>query len=69
MQKQALDDAGETGNYNQEIIDYNRLDEKVLFEQGADPDSPPVRVSAEDVIKEIDDELEGLESIMRCSLG
>lgn len=69
MQKQALDDAGETGNYNQEIVDYNRLDEKVLFEQGADPDSPPVRVSAEDVIKEIDDELEGLESIMRCSLG
>tara|TARA_R110002074_G_scaffold232026_2_gene403496 strand:- start:1195 stop:3021 length:1827 start_codon:yes stop_codon:yes gene_type:complete len=69
MQKQALDDAGETGNYNQEIIDYNRLDEKVLFEQGADPDSLPVRVSAEDVIKEIDDELEGLESIMRCSLG
>ena len=69
MQKQALDDAGETGNYNQEIVDYNRLDEKVLFEQGADPDSLPVRVSAEDVIKEIDDELEGLESIMRCSLG
>lgn len=69
MQKQALDDAGETGNYNQEIVDYNRLDEKVLFEQGADPDSLPMRVSAEDVIKEIDDELEGLESIMRCSLG
>jgi hypothetical protein len=69
MQKQALDDSGEIGNYNQEIVDYNRLDEKVLFVQGADPDSLPVRVNAEDVIKEIDDELEGLESIMRCSLG
>ena len=67
MQKQALDDVGETGNYNQEIVDYNRLDNKVIFVKG-EGDNPPVMVNAEDLIKEIDNELEGLESIMRCSL-
>ncbi len=67
MQKQALDNIGETGNYNQEIVDYNRLENKMLFVKGADDSIE--RVNAEELIKDIDDELESLESIMRCSLG
>ena len=51
--------------YNQVLSDIE--ENKMLFVKGADDSIE--RVNAEELIKDIDDELESLESIMRCSLG
>lgn len=65
LQDAALSEAGFTKAYNEEISIYNTLENKRLIE--LDEKGNHVLVSADDVIKAIDDDLEGLESIMRCS--
>lgn len=65
LQDSALTEAGFTKAYNEEIAIYNTLENKRLFD--LDEDGNVVFTSADDVIKAIDDDLEGLESIMRCS--
>ncbi len=65
LQDAALTEAGFTKAYNEEMAIYNTLENKRLFD--LDEDGNVVFTSADDVIKAIDDDLEGLESIMRCS--
>ena len=45
------------------MAEYSRLPEKKLYNEAGE------LIDADDVIKAADDELNGLESIMRCSIG
>jgi hypothetical protein len=49
-------------NFDEEMANYNRLEAKYAIVDGKIVDSAKV-------IKELDDDLDGLESIMRCSIG
>ena len=65
MEKEILEELDELENFNEEMVQFNRLEKKQLIEgEGED-----VRlVDAQKQIDELDKELEDLQSIMRCSL-
>ncbi|MCS5594177.1 MAG: hypothetical protein NZ730_06500 [Porticoccaceae bacterium] len=64
-----LDEEGLTKAYNEEIATFNAIDKEKRFAQEIDADGQVTFVPADDIIKAIDDDLEGLESVMRCSRG
>tara|TARA_A200000159_G_scaffold162030_1_gene185062 strand:+ start:1500 stop:3326 length:1827 start_codon:yes stop_codon:yes gene_type:complete len=67
LQGQALEDAGNKAQYNREIEAYNTLENKYAIV--LDDDGLPQVVNADNIVKQLDDDLDGLESIMRCSRG
>lgn len=62
MQRQELDDNGLGDVYDTDMALYNQLETKMAIVDGK-------LVDASVVIKELDDELDGLDSVMRCSIG
>lgn len=67
LQGQALEDAGNKAQYNREIEVYNTLEAKYAIV--LDDDGLPQLINADNIVKQLDDDLDGLESIMRCSRG
>jgi hypothetical protein len=63
MERQSLDDAGFSRAFDEEVQTYNTLDKKFAIVDGQ------IVEGADDLIKALDEDLEGLESIMRCSRG
>lgn len=63
MERQSLDDAGFSRAFDEEVQAYNTLDKKFAIVDGE------IVEGADDLIKALDEDLEGLESIMRCSRG
>jgi hypothetical protein len=62
LERNALDSDGMGKNFDEDMANYNNLETKYAIVDGQ-------LVDATKVIKELDDDLEGLESIMRCSIG
>jgi len=62
LERNALDADGMSKNFDEDMANYNNLDTKYAIVDGK-------LVDGEQVIKELDDDLDGLESIMRCSVG
>lgn len=62
LERSALDSDGMGKNFDEDMANYNNLETKYAIVDGQ-------LVDATKVIKELDDDLEGLESIMRCSIG
>ena len=62
LERSALDSDGMGKNFDEDMANYNNLETKYAIVDGQ-------LVDAKRVIAEIDDDLEGLESIMRCSIG
>jgi len=62
MQRQDLDDNGLGEVYDSDMALFNQLETKMAIVDGELVDVAPI-------MKELDDELEGLNSIMRCSIG
>ena len=62
LERNALDADGIGKNFDEDMANYNNLDTKYAIVDGK-------LVDGEQVIKELDDDLDGLESIMRCSVG
>jgi len=67
LQAQALEDAGFSKQFDHEMAVYNSIDEPLAIKVADDGEQ--MLVDAKQIIKDIDDELEGLESIMRCTRG
>lgn len=63
LERAALDRDGIGKEFDYIMAEYNRLPEKKLYNEAGE------QIDADDVIKAADDELNGLESIMRCSIG
>ena len=63
LERAALDRDGTGKEFDYIMAEYNRLPEKKLYNEAGE------LIDADDVIKAADDELNGLESIMRCSIG
>lgn len=63
MQRQELDDNGLGDVYDTDIALYNQLEVKQTLDVNGKI------VDAEPIMKELENELEGLNSIMRCSIG
>lgn len=63
LERAALDQDGVGKEFDNIMAEYNRLPEKKLYNEAGE------LIDADDVIKAADDELNGLESIMRCSIG
>ena len=62
MQRQELDENGLGDVYDTDMALYNQLETKMAIVDGK-------LVDASAVIKELDDELDGLDSVMRCAIG
>lgn len=62
LERNALDADGMGKNFDEDMANYNNLDTRYAIVDGK-------LVDGEQVIKELDDDLDGLESIMRCSIG
>jgi len=62
LERNALDADGIGKNFDEDMANYNNLDTRYAIVDGK-------LVDGEQVIKELDDDLDGLESIMRCSVG
>jgi len=62
MQRQDLSDKGLDEAYDSDMALFNQLETKMAIVDGELVDAAPI-------MKELDDELEGLNSIMRCSIG
>jgi hypothetical protein len=62
LERSVLDADGMGKNFDEEMANYNRLEAKYAIVDGKIVDSAKI-------IKELDDDLDGLESIMRCSIG
>ena len=69
MHDDALRESGTREAFDREMATYNQLEKKELPEIGEDGMPTGNVVSAESVIKPIDDDLEGLDSVLRCSRG
>ena len=65
MQDAALSEAGFNKAYNEEVAIYNTLENKLAIELA--DDGTVTLKPVDDIVKAIDNDLEGLESIMRCS--
>lgn len=63
MQRQGLDDEGLGKDYDTDMNLYNQLETKLTI------DADGKIVDAEPIMKEFEKELDGLNSIMRCSIG
>ena len=63
LERAALDRDGVGKEFDYIMAEYNRLPDKKLYNEAGE------QIDADDVIKAADDELNGLESIMRCSIG
>jgi len=63
LERAALDRDGIGKEFDYIMAEYSRLPEKKLYNEAGE------LIDADDVIKAADDELNGLESIMRCSIG
>ena len=63
LERQVLDDDGMGKYFDEEVAAYNRLDSKQIFDENGNI------VDADKVIQELNDDLDGLDSIMRCSIG
>ena len=62
LERSVLDADGMGKNFDEEMASYNRLEARYAIVDGKLVDSAKI-------IKELDDDLDGLESIMRCSIG
>jgi len=62
MQRQELDENGLGDVYDTDMALYNQLETKMAIVDGE-------LVDASAVMKELDDELDGLDSVMRCAIG
>ena len=62
LERNALDSDGMGKNFDEDMANYNNLETKYAIVDGE-------LVDATKIIKELEDDLEGLESIMRCSIG
>ena len=62
LERNVLDADGMGKNFDEDMANYNNLDTRYAIVDGK-------LVDGEQVIKELDDDLDGLESIMRCSIG
>jgi hypothetical protein len=62
LERDSFDRDGLGSNYDADMAAYNNVDVKYAVVDGK-------LVDAEAEIKKIDEDLEGLESIMRCSIG
>ena len=65
LQDAALSEQGFNKAYNEEVAIYNTLENKLAIEIA--DDGTVTLKPVDDIVKAIDDDLEGLESIMRCS--
>ena len=63
LERAALDRDGVGKEFDNIMAQYNTLTSKKLYNEANE------LIDADDVIKAADDELKGLESIMRCSIG
>ena len=63
LERQVLDDDGMGKYFDAEVAAYNRLESKQIFDENGNI------VDADKVIQELNDDLDGLDSIMRCSIG
>jgi len=63
LERAALDRDGVGKEFDYIMAEYNRLPTKKLYNEAGE------EINADDVIKAADDELNGLESVMRCSIG
>ena len=63
MQRQELDDSGLGDAYDTDMALYNQLENKMAI----DADGNIVDATA--IMKELEDELDGLDSVMRCAIG
>jgi len=63
LERQVLDDDGMGKYFDEEVAAYNRLESKQIFDENGNI------VDADKVIQELNDDLDGLDSIMRCSIG
>ena len=62
MQRQELDENGLGEVYDTDIALYNQLETKMAIVDGKIVDADPI-------MKGLDDELDGLDSVMRCAIG
>jgi hypothetical protein len=63
LERAALDRDGVGKEFDNIMAEYNRLPSRKLYNEAGE------EIDADDVIKAADDELKGLESVMRCSIG
>ena len=63
LERAALDQDGVGKEFDNILAEYSRLPENKVYNESGE------LIDADDVIKAADDELNGLESIMRCSIG
>ena len=62
MQRQELDENGLGDVYDTDMALYNQLETKMAIVDGKIVDADPI-------MKGLDDELDGLDSVMRCAIG
>ena len=62
MQRQDLSDKGLDEAYDSDMALFNQLETKMAIVDGELVDAAPI-------MKELNDELEGLDSVMRCAIG
>lgn len=67
LEDQYYNDTGTRESYNRDVAMYNTLETKEVVV--LDADGNPKIVNADEVIKDLDDQLGELDSIMRCSRG
>lgn len=63
LERAALDRDGVGKEFDNIMAEYNRLPDKKIYNEAGE------EIDADIVIKAADDELKGLESVMRCSIG
>ncbi len=63
LERAALDRDGVSKEFDNIMAEYNRLPSKKIYNEAGE------EIDADIVIKAADDELNGLESVMRCSIG
>ena len=62
-QSEILSDSGLNKNYDDDIAAYNSLEDKRVMNDDGE------LVDGDEFMKAIDDEIEGIESVMRCAIG
>jgi hypothetical protein len=67
LQDNALDESGTSKAYDEDVAVFNTLEQRLEFD--IDADGNVTFKSVDDSLKELDDDLDGLESVMRCTRG
>lgn len=67
LQDNALEESGTSKAYDEDVAVFNTLEQRLEFD--IDADGNVTFKSVDDSLKELDDDLDGLESVMRCTRG